>query len=276
VLVRVVAGTEPDGAVSLPTGTEWQDLVFETARASPPYLDIQGPGYGGLFGRYGASGMPAEIDTAVDHDGGILSLVESKAREDYTLCRDEALVFSGKVRDHEESRCFRWQGVQPLIVSAGRLDAVFCRWCFYEGIDVIDPDRFPLIVLARLPYLLGRTVFSLLQDHCPYDWLRDVLQITANESATGPMLLRNPARRGKLREDVLHDLNDIQARLSECVWSALLNVVDEGTSQDRQAALLDRARREFEELGVVVPSPVTKPLVLPPLGLVSQLKNTML
>ena len=54
--------------------------------------------------------------------------------------------------------------IHAAVVSAGRLDAVFCRWCFYEGIDVVDPDRFPLIVLARLPYLLSRAEFALLED----------------------------------------------------------------------------------------------------------------
>jgi hypothetical protein len=85
--------------------------------------------------------MPVEIDTAVDDGMGILTALESKARDDYVLRREEAFVFSAKLRDYEASHPFRWQDIQAFVVSAGRLDGIFCRWCFYEGIDVIDPDR---------------------------------------------------------------------------------------------------------------------------------------
>lgn len=258
-LARTAGRTEVDKVTPLPTGTIWQELVLETARATRPYLDIQGPGRGRLFGSYGASGMPAEIDTAVDDGGGIVTIIESKAVDDYGLRRDEAWIFSGRVRDHEASPSFRWQGAQALIASVGRLDAIFCRWCFYEGIDVVDPDRFPLTVLARLPYVLSDSEFALLQDHYPYDWLRDVLQMTHDEIVAGPMLLRRPARRGKLVAAVLDDLNEIQARLSESVWSMLLSAVPNGTREERQATLLARARNEFQRLGITIPALTMKP-----------------
>jgi hypothetical protein len=194
--------------------------------------------------------MPAEIDTVIDDGAGIVTLIESKAAADYALRRDEALVFSGKVRDHQRSRSFRWSGVHALVASAGRLDAIFCRWCFYEGIDVVDPDRFPLIVLARLPYLLTGTEAAMLLDHYPYRWLQDILRLTPDETATGPMLLRRRARLERLREGALHDLNDIQAKLSESVWAVLASPSRDSV---KKGGLFNRARRQFEELGVMAP-----------------------
>jgi len=153
--------------------------------------------------------------------------------EDYRLRREEALIFSGKVQDRERSWAFRWRGVHALIASAGRLDNVFCRWSFHRGIDVLDPDRLPLTVLARLPYFLNRDELALLQDHYPYDWLRDTLRMTREESVNGPLLLRNPERCDVVNEGVLHDLNDIQARLSESVWNAMLCTVPGETREER-------------------------------------------
>jgi hypothetical protein len=181
--------------VGPPAGTDWQDAVFHTARVTTPYLDIQGPGRSRLFGAYGASGMGAEIDTAVDDGRGILTLIESKANDDHRLYRDAAFVFSGKIREREASRGFRWTGTYAVMASAGRLDSVFCRWCFYEGIDVIDPDRFPLVVLSRLPAFLSNTQLSVLENVHFYDQLNEVLQLTSEEINQGPMLLRSAARR---------------------------------------------------------------------------------
>ena len=228
-----------------PPGGDWQDWVFQVAAAIRPYLDIQGPGYGRMFGAYGASGMAAEIDTAVDDGMGILTLVESKANDDYQLYRDAAFVFSGKIREREAARHFRWNGTYAVVASVGRLDAVFCRWCFYEGIDVLDPDRFPLIVLARLPFFLSDSELEALENQHLHSWLSDTLQLSNDEIKTGPMLLRGRARRGQLREGALHDLNEIQANLSESLWSALLGRGDE-------QMLLDRAARQFDRLNVVM------------------------
>jgi hypothetical protein len=113
------------GAAPLPSGREWQDLVYRTARASRPYVDVQGPGYRRLFGRYGASGLPAEFDTAVNHDTRVVSILESKAVADYKLRRDAAMVLSGKIRDHELSRGFRWGAVNALVASGGLLGLSF-------------------------------------------------------------------------------------------------------------------------------------------------------
>lgn len=254
-LARLVARRRQADGASERMGEVWQQMVFTTARATQPHADAQGPGRGKLFGNYGASGMPAEIDTAVDDGAGILSLIESKAVSDYALRRNEAFIFSGKIRDHEASQAFRWRGVYALMASAGRLDAIFCRWCFCEGIDVVDPDRLSLNVLARLPYILNRNEFALLQDHHRYDWLRDILQISRDETINGPVLLRHPNRRGKLKDTTLHDLNEIQAKLSESVWAAVAtNVSGDGTEEERDAILLDRAYREFQEIGVTLPA----------------------
>ena len=138
-------------AAPSPAGRVWEDIVFRTIRASRPYLDVQGPGHRRLFGRYGNSGLPAEFDTVVSHDRRALTIVESKAMADYALRRDAVLVLSGKIRDHEMAPGFGWINVNPFIASAGLVGPEFCRWCFAEAIDVTDPRRFPLAVLARLP-----------------------------------------------------------------------------------------------------------------------------
>jgi hypothetical protein len=78
--------------------------------------------------------------------------------------------------------------------------------------------------------------------------------MTPEEITTGPMLLRHVSRRGKLREIVLHDLDEIQTRLSECVWLALINSMAEATREQRESALLDGARWEFHGMGVEVPA----------------------
>jgi hypothetical protein len=252
-LARLVGSGERDEGVARLSGGAWQELVFSAARATPPYVDVQGPGRGRLFGTYGSSGMPAEIDTAIDDGAGIVTLIESKAANDYALRREEVLLFSGKVRDHENFQRFRWPGVYSLVASAGRLDGVFCRWSFYEGIDVTDPDRFPLIVFARLPYFLSRAEFAVLQEHHQYDWLRDILQMSRDEVIRGPLLLRRTDRRQILRESVLHDLNEIQVRLSECVWKALAGIDSDQTCAEREAGLLAHALQDFEELGISVP-----------------------
>jgi hypothetical protein len=259
-LARLVARGERDRCAALRSGGDWQNLVFATARATRPYIQVQGPGEGKLFGRYGSSGMPAEFDSAIDDGVGILTLVESKAVEDYRLRRDEALIFSAKVQDHQRARAFCWQGVHALMASAGRLDNVFCRWAFHEGVDVLDPDRLPLIVLARLPYFLSRDEFAMLQDHQPYDRLRDALRMTREECVNGPLLLRNPERWELLNNDgILHDLNDIQARLSDSVWTAMLSTVPGATGEEREAALFGRAQANFETLGVFAPGIVSMP-----------------
>jgi len=238
-------------------GDIWQRAVFATAVNTKPRRDVQGPGRGTLFGRHGASGMAVEFDTAVDDGQGILSLVEAKAVADFALRRDATFVLAAKIVDHESAPHFRWLGVHAQLASAGRLDGIVCRWCYRQGIDVSDPDRFPLNVLARLPFVLSRKEFAVLRDHHRFDWLHEVLQISREEIANGPVLLRRPARLARLTDVVLHDLNDIHAKLSESVWAA---VVEAATGQDfseeSEHLILERARNEFVKLGVGFPSVV--------------------
>ena len=235
-------------------GNVWENMVFTTAKATLPFLDVQGPGRGKLFGNYGASGMAAEFDTAIDDGNGILSLVESKAVPDYLLRREASFIFSAKVQDHETARSFRWRGLHALVGSSGRLDGIFCRWCFRQGIDVVDPDRFPLNVLARLPHILSPDEFAVLLDHHTYDWLGDILQMTRDERINGPMLLRVPGRMAKLTESTLHDLNELQVKLSESVWTALAGSrFGEKDLEQRESLMLDRAYVEFQNLGLAIP-----------------------
>jgi len=133
------------------------------------------------------------------------------------------------------------------------MDGIVCRWCYRQGIDVADPDRFPLNVLARLPFVMSRKEFAVLRDHHRYDWLQEVLQLTREEIAEGPVLLRRPHRLVRLTDALLHDLNDIHAKLSESVWLA---IVEAATGKDHSEQLehlvLENARREFAGLGVGV------------------------
>lgn len=236
-------------------GETWQRAVFATAVNTKPHRDAQGPGRGSLFGRYGASGMAVEFDAAVDDGRGILSLVEAKAVSDFTLRRDATFVFAAKIGDHEAAPHFRWQGVHASLASAGRLDGIVCRWCYRQGIDVSDADRFPLNVLARLPFVLSRKEFAVLRDHHRFDWLHEVLQVNRDEITNGPFLLRHPSRIARLTDVLLHDLNDIHAKLSESVWVA---IVEAATGQDfseqSEHLILERARNEFVGLGLAFPS----------------------
>src|SRR6266702_1424959 len=254
-LARLVAREVARGRIGeQPLGILWENMVFKTAKTTLPFLDVQGPGRGKLFGSYGASGMAAEIDTAIDDGHGILCLVESKAVPDYSLRREASFIFAAKVHDHESARTFQWRGLHALIASSGRLDGIFCRWCFRQGIDVVDPDRFPLNVLARLPHILSRDEFAVLLEHHAYDWLGDVLQMSLDERVDGPLLLRLPGRIAKLTEAKLHDLNELQAKLSESVWTALAEIAfGDIDLEQRESLLLDKAYIEFQNLGVEFP-----------------------
>ena len=96
---------------------------------------------------------------------------------------------------------------------------------------MVDPDRFPLNVLARLPHILSR-----------------------DERIDGPMLLRAPGRMAKLTESALHDLNELQAKLSESVWTALAaSAFGEMDLEQRESLLLDRVYVEFQNLGLAIP-----------------------
>lgn len=173
-------------AAPSPAGRVWEDIVFRTIRASRPYLDVQGPGHRRLFGRYGNSGLPAEFDTVVSHDRRALTIVELKAMADYALRRDAVLVLSGKIRDHEMAPGFGWINVNPFIASAGLVGPEFCRWCFAEAIDVTDPRRFPLAVLARLPSFVRSELGGsrLWETHAA---LCDTLALTAGRVEAGPV-----------------------------------------------------------------------------------------
>jgi hypothetical protein len=197
--------------------------------------------------------MQAEIDLSIDDGRGYLTLVEGKALADYTLSRNEAFIFASKVRDHEASRSWRWNPAFALVASAGRVSAIFARWCFYEGIDVLDPDRFPLTVLVRVPALFSASVFDALPEAHLYDWLLELLQIEDHERLNGPVLLRQPTRRKLLSGNLLHDLNEIQAKLSENLWKALCATMSRALPEEQTAELLAELERALRQRGIHVP-----------------------
>jgi hypothetical protein len=233
-----------DGGVAL-DGWQWQSVVHAVARSVGRSLLVQGPGAGRLFGRHGASGMAAEIDTALDDGAERVILVEAKAVADYALSRDAAFVFAGKIRDHERGSLRRRRAPYALLASAGRLDAVFCRWSFYEGIDVLDPDRLPLAILARLPFVFPGLLNDLEAGHL-FDWLCEVLAVDDEELRLGPVLLRRPGRRDRLQGTLLEDMNQVQAALSEDVLAAL-------SARSAGHDLRGRVERELAGLGLVLP-----------------------
>ena len=244
-----LAAAARDGVRIVTDGRAWQDLVLSAAYSEEYYRAVQGPGFGRLFGRYGASGMPAEIDVALDDGRGLLSLTEAKALADYTLRRDHVFVFSCKVHDHEASGDWRRHQFYALLASAGRVDAITTRWCFYQGVDVLDPDRFPLVVLSRLEEVIPG-ILTKLSDPWLCDWLAEALQIEEQERLRGPVLLRDSRRLHRLKGEILRDLEQIQARLSENLWEALCGNHGGGTPEERESALLSNVRRQLELRGI--------------------------
>jgi hypothetical protein len=233
-------------------GQRWQDILFKTAHSCQPYARIQGPGSGKLFGRCGAAGMSSEVDVALDDGKGYLALVEGKAHADYSLGRDPIFVFDGKVRDYERTHRHGWNGIFALLASAGRLDAVTVRWCFACGIDVVDPDRMPLAVLARVAELFPRAAERLSESHL-HEYLVDALSLDAVEHQEGPVLLRRPSRTEVLVGERLGDLNLIQSRLSEDLFHALTGI-EPGSSEAQSNALWLRVTRELKHAGLQVES----------------------
>jgi hypothetical protein len=251
-LARLFGSREGDVGPAI-DGSGWQSLVFEAIRSVGRGLIVQGPMNDRLFGRYGGSGMAAEVDAAIDDTQRCITLVEAKAAADYRLGRDKVLVFAGKVRDHERSAHWRGQRAYALVASAGRLTSVFCRWCFYEGIDVLDPDRLPLGVLVRLPALLRQGFEALPRPHL-HDWLIEALLAEQGELRAGPVQFRREERRARLVGDLLRDLNVIQSALTEDILDALATSESDCAPAANQSALMERAERELRQCGIAVPT----------------------
>lgn len=243
--VARLCGSENSERAPRIDGHGWQDLIFSCARGFP-WFDLQGPGPCTLFGDAGRSGMSAEVDVCLDDGRGSIVVIEAKSTIDYSLPRDAVLVFAGKVRHYEGARRWHRATFNPLLASAGRLTAIVCRWCFFEGIDVIDPDRFPISILARIPYLFQPAIWEALPEPFFHQSLLESLDITAQDAARGPVRVRDAYRRGLLDGERLRDLNQLQAKLSENLWEALCVAEAGGSEPEHEVALLGRLRRDFE------------------------------
>jgi hypothetical protein len=231
-------------------GHRWQAILYKAARSCQPYSKVQGPGSTRLFGKPGAAGMSAEVDVALGDGSGFLALVEGKAYADYALGRDHVLVFDGKVRDYERRKGWEWNGTFALIASMGRLDDVTVHWCFACGIDIVDPDRMPLAVLARLPRIFPDVLERLSEPHL-HEHLVDALAIESDELRVGPVLLRRQSRSKVLVAERLRDLNLIQSRLSEDLFHALTGA-DLGSPEAEAKSLKLRLVRDLKRVGLSV------------------------
>ena len=211
-----------------------------------------------LFGHPGASGLFAEFDVAIDYgpEDGLMVLIEAKGHMDGAkgLRRDVAFVLTGKLRDHLAGDRFSWRHAHLLFASSGRLPDTVCRWSFYEGIDVTDPERFPLSVLARLDILLP-DVSERLADSEARETLLGILDGGQFDPELGPVLLRY--REGKPRalqgKKVLYELELAQRKLSEEIIAALCDTPDDQYDAEAQEALLTIHRRAFEAKGIRMP-----------------------
>jgi hypothetical protein len=241
-------------------GYAWQSLVHDVGRSTEPRA-VQGPGPRKLFGHYGASGMGVELDVVLD-DGGpdnLVVLVEAKAHADQCLSRDHAFVFTEKVRDHRFSPHWRWENTHLIVASAGRVPRSFCLWCFYEGIDVTDPDRFPLCVLVRLPAIFP-SAFEQLPEPEEYERLVELLCDGADDPDVGPVLLRTRGRRKRLWDRrVLLEIANLQVRLSEGLMEALCQRFTDMDADAREAKLLLIVRKELAAAGVQLPGHLSDP-----------------
>jgi len=236
-------------------GRSWEDIINNIGRSTRPRA-FQGRGVWKLFGSHGASGLNTEFDMALDYGGahGLVMLVEAKAHADRTLSRDHALVFSGKIRDHVASPAWKWPHAQMLVASAGRVEPSFCHWCFYEGIDVTDPDRFPLSVLARLPALFP-VEFQSLAEVDDHERLVRILCHEDEDPESFPVLLRRECSPKRLEgRGLLNELGVLQARLSENLFAAMMRARFQAEDEEKQEAmLLARVRSYLAEKGIRLP-----------------------
>src|SRR5262249_34674522 len=140
----------------------------------------------------------------------------------------------------------------PLLASAGRVSAPVSRWCFFEGIDLIDPDRFPISILARLPFLFPSEIWESLDESYLHQNLLESLDVTLADVASGPCSIRDVFRRGLLIGERLKDLNELQARLSENLWAALCTSQAGGSEAEHHATLRASLKKSFEGIDVFV------------------------
>lgn len=261
-------GLSNDDGKPLLGGKPWEKLVHQLC-ATTAYTRLQGPGKKTLFERRGASGLLMEFDVAIDYgvEAGLMVLIEAKGHMDDAkgLPRDIAFILTGKLRDHLAGDHFSWPHAHLLFASSGRLPDTVCRWSFYEGIDVTDPERFPLSVLARLDILLPE-VSERLANSEARETLLGILDGGQLDPDLGPVLLRH--RESKPRalqgKKVLYELQLAQRKLSEEIIAALCDTAEDQYDADAQEALLARHRRTFEAKGIRMPerSPCGEDLLL--------------
>jgi hypothetical protein len=250
-------GLSTDDGQPLLGGKPWEKLVHRICDATA-HTRIQGPGKKTLFGHPGASGLLVEFDVAIDYgqDAGLMVLIEAKGHQDGAkgLPRDIAFVLTGKLRDHLAGDHFPWIHAHLLFASSGRLPDTVCRWSFYEGIDVTDPDRFPLSVLARLDILLP-DVSERLADSEARETLLEILDGGQLDPEIGPVLLRHREtnRRAFQGKKNLYELEEAQRKLSEEIIAALCDTPADQYDADAQEALLAAQKRLFEVRGIQIP-----------------------
>jgi hypothetical protein len=251
-------GLSNDDGKPLLGGKPWENLVHKICGATA-HTRIQGPGKKTLFERRGASGLLVEFDVAIDYgrDAGLMVLIEAKGHMDGAkgLPRDIAFVLTGKLRDHLAGDHFSWRHAHLLFASSGRLPPSVCRWSFYEGIDVTDPDRFPLSVLSRLDILLP-DVSDRLANSDARATLFEILDRGKLDPEEGPVLLkhRDAKPRAFQGKKILYDLERAQRTLSDEVVAALCDTDEDQYDAEAQESLLAIHRRALEAKGISVPS----------------------
>lgn len=252
------AGHPDDDGKPLLGGKPWENLVHQLCHMTA-HTRLQGPGKRTLFGHPGASGLQAEFDVAIDYgpEAGLMVLIEAKGHVDGAkgLPRDVAFALTGKLRDHLAGDRFSWPHAHLLFASAGRLPTSVCRWSFYEGIDVTDPDRFPLSVLARLDLLLP-DVSERLASSDARETLLEILDGGQFDPDLGPVLLRHCEGRSRALKGkkILYALEEAQKKLSEEIVASLCGTPDDQYDAAAEEALLAIQWRAFEAKGIQMPA----------------------
>lgn len=164
--------------------------------------------------------------------------------------RAEIFVFGAKIRDHEERRrtC-----IEAVLVSAGRIDDITCRWAVAHGIDVVDPDRLPVALLLRAAEAFPRGAAVLVR---PWriEWLRELLN--AEPSARS---LRTCSGWRTLGSEGLRDVETLQHELSADLLTACAGCADGYPREKSIASFLASRARALARLGLSLPPDSTRP-----------------